>query len=126
MRLRRHAFLGMTQSLCPKCLAVVPAKIVTREGRVYFLKRCPTHGEREDFVCSDVDRYDQMEFTVPSRMPRSFCAEPQKGLSPRLRALHRSRAAHVYRSCGDHVVVQFDLPHVLRGKRPGRKASAAG
>ena len=79
MRLRPHTFLGMTQSLCPECLAVVPAKIVTRQGRVYFLNRCPTHGEREDFVCSDVDRYDQMEFTVPSRMPLSFGVEPQKG-----------------------------------------------
>ena len=54
MKLRDHTFLGMTQSLCPECLALVPAKIVVRDGRVYFRKRCPTHGVREDFVCSDV------------------------------------------------------------------------
>src|SRR5258707_733586 len=54
MQLRNHTFLGMTQSLCPECLALVPAKIITKGSRVYFRKRCPTHGIREDFVCSDV------------------------------------------------------------------------
>jgi len=29
MKLRDHTFLGTTQSLCPECLALVPAKIVT-------------------------------------------------------------------------------------------------
>ena len=49
-KFRNYTVLGITQSLCPECLAVVPAKIVTRGNRVYFRKRCPTHGEREDFV----------------------------------------------------------------------------
>jgi 7,8-dihydro-6-hydroxymethylpterin dimethyltransferase len=60
-QLRDHTFLGMTQSLCPECLALVPAKIITKAGRVYFRKRCPTHGVREDFICSDVSQYDQMQ-----------------------------------------------------------------
>ena len=35
MLLRDHTFLGMTQSLCPECLALVPAKIIARDdGRV--------------------------------------------------------------------------------------------
>ena len=46
MRLREYTFLGTTQSLCPECLALVPAKIVERGGRVYFRKRCPAHGVR--------------------------------------------------------------------------------
>jgi len=29
MKLRDHTFLEMTQSLCPECLALVPAKIIT-------------------------------------------------------------------------------------------------
>lgn len=79
-QLRRHTFLGMTQSLCPECLALVPAKIIVRdEGRVYFRKTCPTHGVREDFVCSDVTQYDRMEFSVPGRLPREFGIEPDKG-----------------------------------------------
>ncbi len=32
MQLRDHTFLGMTQSLCPECLALVPAKIIVREA----------------------------------------------------------------------------------------------
>lgn len=35
-KFRDYTFLGTTQSLCPDCLAVVPAKIVSRDGRVYL------------------------------------------------------------------------------------------
>lgn len=76
---RDYTVLGTTQSLCPECLAVVPAKIVVRNERVYFRKRCPTHGLREDFVCSDVAQYDRMEFSVPGKVPRQVGVEPDKG-----------------------------------------------
>jgi len=80
MELREHTFLGMTQSLCPECLAVVPAKIVVREGgRVYFRKRCPQHGVREDFICSDVRYYDRMEFSLPGKVPPKMGIEPDRG-----------------------------------------------
>ncbi len=67
--LRDYTYLGITQSLCLECLSVVPAKIITRGKRVYFRKTCPTHGIREDFVCSDVKHYDQMGFSVPAKLP---------------------------------------------------------
>lgn len=79
---RDYTFLGTTQSLCPECLAVVPAKIVVRQqgtGRVYFRKTCPEHGVREDFVCSDAAWYDQMQFALPARVPSQFGVEPDKG-----------------------------------------------
>lgn len=76
---RDHVFLGTTQSLCPECLALVPAKIIARGGRVYFSKRCPTHGPREDFVCSDASQYDRLEYSVPARLPAAFGVEPQRG-----------------------------------------------
>lgn len=79
MQLRDHVFLGTTQSLCPECLALVPAKIIAREGRVYFRKRCPTHGVREDFVCSDVRQYDRMEFSLEGKIPAQFGVEPDRG-----------------------------------------------
>jgi uncharacterized radical SAM superfamily Fe-S cluster-containing enzyme len=79
MQLRDHTFLGMTQSLCPECLGLTPAKIIAREGRVYFRKHCPTHGVREDFVCSDVSLFDQMEFNVPGKVPAGFGVEPDRG-----------------------------------------------
>jgi uncharacterized radical SAM superfamily Fe-S cluster-containing enzyme len=89
---RDYTFLGTTQSLCPECLAVVPAKIIAKhpgpgplpegEGgkrRVYFRKTCPEHGSRDDFVCSDIVWYDRMEFALPARMPAHFGVEPEKG-----------------------------------------------
>ncbi len=79
MELRDYTFLGTTQSLCPECLALVPAKIVSKADRVYFRKRCPTHGIREDFVCSDVKLYDRMEYSVPGRLPRQHGVEPKRG-----------------------------------------------
>jgi uncharacterized radical SAM superfamily Fe-S cluster-containing enzyme len=79
MQLRPHTFLGMTQSLCPECLALIPAKIIVRDGRVYFRKRCPTHGTREDFVCSDVRQYDRMEFSLEGKMPAQFGTMPDRG-----------------------------------------------
>ena len=78
-RLRDHTFLGTTQSLCPECLALVPAKIIAKGPRVYFRKRCPTHGVREDFVCSDVAHYDQMQYSLPGKVPPGFGVEPDKG-----------------------------------------------
>ncbi|HUQ69458.1 MAG TPA: radical SAM protein, partial [Planctomycetaceae bacterium] len=77
--LRNHTFLGVTQSLCPDCMAVVPAKILVRDNRVYFRKTCPTHGVREDFVCSDASQYDRMEFSVPGKVPRQVGVDPDKG-----------------------------------------------
>jgi 7,8-dihydro-6-hydroxymethylpterin dimethyltransferase len=76
---RNYTFLGTTQSLCPECLALVPAKIIDRGGRVYFRKTCPTHGVREDFVCSDRKWYDQMEFALPAKSPAKFGVEPDQG-----------------------------------------------
>ncbi len=77
--LREHRFLGATQSMCPDCLAVVPAKIVSREGRVYFRKQCRQHGTREDFVCSDDRWFDRMEFSLPGKIPAQFGVEPRLG-----------------------------------------------
>jgi uncharacterized radical SAM superfamily Fe-S cluster-containing enzyme len=78
-QLRDHTFLGTTQSLCPDCLALVPAKIITKDQRVYFRKRCPTHGVREDFICSDVALYDQMQYSLPGKVPPEYGVEPDKG-----------------------------------------------
>jgi len=79
MKLRDYTFLGTTQSLCPECLTLVPAKIIARDQRVYFRKRCPTHGQRDDFVCSDRRWYDRMEFSLPGKVPPRFGIEPQRG-----------------------------------------------
>ena len=77
--LRDYRFLGSTQSLCPECLALVPAKIIARDGRVYFRKRCERHGVREDLVCSDERRFDRMEYSLPGRVPADFAIAPRLG-----------------------------------------------
>ena len=76
---RNYTFLGATQSLCPECLDLVPAKIVERNGRVYFRKRCSDHGPREDYVCSDVRWWDRVDYSLPGKQPLSFGVEPLRG-----------------------------------------------
>ena len=77
--LRDYTFIGTTQSLCPTCLKLLPAKIIVRNQRVYFRKSCGACGEREDFVCSDVAYFDKLEHSVPAKLPRQVGVEPKKG-----------------------------------------------
>ncbi len=76
---RDYTYLGLTQSLCPQCKIVVPAKIIARGKRVYFRKQCPEHGVREDFICSDVARYDLVETSLPAKLPQKTSVTPQLG-----------------------------------------------
>lgn len=76
---RDYTFLGTTQSLCPDCLSLVPAKVVSRESRVYFRKMCPVHGSREDFVCSDVLWFDRTDYSLPGKVPLSYGVKPDRG-----------------------------------------------
>lgn len=71
--------IGLTKSLCPECLAVVPAEIVDRTGRVYFRKRCPTHGVREDFVSGDAAWFDRHVSQAPGKVPLRHAVEPRLG-----------------------------------------------
>lgn len=79
MPVRDYTFRGTTRSLCPDCRRVVDAKIVVREGQVWFRKRCPEHGEFEDFVCSDVTYFDQHEYDQPARLPKAYGVEADRG-----------------------------------------------
>ena len=44
MMLELDAILSETESVCPECLARVPALRVARGENVYLKKACPTHG----------------------------------------------------------------------------------
>lgn len=76
---RDYTFLSLTQSLCPDCLALVPAKVISRGGRIYFRKTCAVHGIREDFVCSDAKWFDRTDYSLPGKVPVSFGVEPDRG-----------------------------------------------
>jgi uncharacterized radical SAM superfamily Fe-S cluster-containing enzyme len=76
---RDYTYLGLTQSLCPECMEVVPAKIIARGQRVFFRKTCEVHGTREDFICSDVERYDRIDTSLPAKLPAKTFVEPSQG-----------------------------------------------
>lgn len=79
MKQRDHSFIGTTQSLCPECLELLPAKIIVKNNRVYFRKRCPVHGLREDFVCSDARWFDQNQYATPGKIPEHFGTGVKRG-----------------------------------------------
>mgnify|MGYP001583375575 CR=1 FL=1 len=79
IELRDYTYLGMTRSLCPTCLKLVDAKIIAKEGRVYFRKSCPDHGPIDEFVCSDVRYYDRHELDEPAKRPAALATEASKG-----------------------------------------------
>ena len=46
-----------TTSTCPTCLALVEARVVIRDNRVYFMKDCATCGPSEALVSEDASYY---------------------------------------------------------------------
>jgi hypothetical protein len=50
-----------TRSLCPECLAVIPADLFAEDGQVRMTKKCPSHGTFSDIVFSDAGMYLRME-----------------------------------------------------------------
>ena len=50
-----------TQSLCPECGKVIPARISDKAGKAVMEKSCPEHGSFEDIIWSDVKMYLAME-----------------------------------------------------------------
>ena len=68
--------LGMTQSACPTCRSLVPAKIVTDGADVYFRKFCPDCGPSEAFVRSDLAGYlAAHRYVKPAWRPRCFAGD---------------------------------------------------
>jgi 7,8-dihydro-6-hydroxymethylpterin dimethyltransferase len=65
--------LGMTQSVCPTCRQIIPAKVITDGQDVYFKKFCPEHGEHRNLVRRNVDDYLQsLRFVKPAWVPKAF------------------------------------------------------
>jgi uncharacterized radical SAM superfamily Fe-S cluster-containing enzyme len=57
----RKGLPKMTESLCPQCTHILPARIFEEDGRVIMQKSCPLHGDFRDIVFSDVRLYLKME-----------------------------------------------------------------
>ena len=50
-----------TQSLCPECRKVIPAREFEENNKVCMTKTCPQHGEFRDVIFSDARLYQKME-----------------------------------------------------------------
>jgi uncharacterized radical SAM superfamily Fe-S cluster-containing enzyme len=47
---RDYIFHEYTNSLCPECLQITPAKIILKDKKVYLLKYCAAHGEQLELL----------------------------------------------------------------------------
>ena len=71
--------LGITQSVCPKCRAIVPARVEVEEDSVFFRKFCPEHGESRSFVRRGLDEYiSAHRYVKPAWQPREFAGDDTK------------------------------------------------
>jgi uncharacterized radical SAM superfamily Fe-S cluster-containing enzyme len=70
--------LKQTESLCPKCLRVIPAQVVTEGRAVYQEKACPEHGMFKNYLWPDAVHYKWMNsFEFPYHRPQKSSASLQ-------------------------------------------------
>lgn len=68
-----YVFHGQTTSLCDCCLAPVPTKILIEDNKVYYQKRCRTHGVRKALVSSDAAYWRScFDWIKPGDRPNAF------------------------------------------------------
>ncbi len=71
--------LGVTESACPACRRIVPAKILANGEGVRFRKFCPEHGESEAFVHGDPVAYRAaLSVVKPAWIPKAFAGDATK------------------------------------------------
>jgi 7,8-dihydro-6-hydroxymethylpterin dimethyltransferase len=79
-KLSPYVFYGQTTSLCPECLALVPAKIIFDDGNVYYLKRCRTHGVSKALVSTDIPYFKlAQDYIKPGDRPHVFQTRTEEG-----------------------------------------------
>jgi uncharacterized radical SAM superfamily Fe-S cluster-containing enzyme len=72
--------LAATQSICPRCKAVLPAELLIREGRVILSRTCPDHGTFDAVVYGDAERYLEIQrFNKPGESPLERQTEAERG-----------------------------------------------
>jgi len=76
---RNYIFHEYTNSLCPECLKVVPAKVILKDNKVYLLKYCPTHGEQIELLEEVADYHlKKKQFDKPGT-PMKVYSKVEKG-----------------------------------------------
>jgi uncharacterized radical SAM superfamily Fe-S cluster-containing enzyme len=75
-----YLFFGQTTSLCETCLALVPAKIIGEDGRVFYLKRCEQHGVQKTLVSDDIPYWkSQRDWLKPGDRPLAPQTRTERG-----------------------------------------------
>ena len=72
--LRSDVLIKTTISLCPDCLAHVPAAVIRRERRIWIVKSCGKHGLSEAVLENDADFY---RVSSKDRWGRSYADSPR-------------------------------------------------
>jgi len=70
--MKQETLLSVTKSVCPECLAVIPASRVRRGDRIMLSKECPDHGSFEVLIWHGDPAYE----TWSGRIIPSFPAAP--------------------------------------------------
>src|SRR5438270_12103966 len=77
---RPYIYDNLTNSLCPKCLKVIQAKIILQNNKVYMLKTCLEHGAMRTLISSDAAYYlSQSQYNKPGTLPRRFQTRVEQG-----------------------------------------------
>lgn len=72
--------LGETESLCPVCLRVIPARRVADGGDVYLEKSCPDHGPHKVLIWRDAELYhDWGSFGIDLGSPTNRLTDTVRG-----------------------------------------------
>jgi len=75
-----YLFHGQTTSICEVCYRLVPAKIIIEDDRVFYLKRCKTHGVSKSLISTDVAYYKLcQDYVKPGDRPLQFQTRTEEG-----------------------------------------------
>jgi 7,8-dihydro-6-hydroxymethylpterin dimethyltransferase len=72
--------IGQTESLCPVCLAKIPAQRVIEGDNVYLEKSCPDHGHYQTLIWRGARSYQRWSgYGEPAAPPSQFQSEERTG-----------------------------------------------
>src|SRR3954451_23288670 len=75
-----YLFHGQTTSLCEQCLELVPAKVIIEDDKIFYLKRCRTHGVQKTLISDDVEYWRQQKLWIkPGDRPLTTQTRPKPG-----------------------------------------------
>lgn len=77
---RPYTFLKLTTALCPECNSLVQTRVIVENNRVYFLKRCPEHGQSRSLISEDAAYYQKSyRYGKPGSLPLRFSTPVKEG-----------------------------------------------